>query len=182
MNGDPGHSADFLLLVLRFTLAVVFLAHGWNHVFGGGRIPGTARWFESLGMRPGRLHAWLASITELGAGALLLLGLLTPLASAALLGTMVVALVTNHLKNGFFIFRPGEGYEYVLVLSVCAVVIGGWGAGAFSLDHALGILGGGWWQTIATAALGLGGGALLLVMFWRPDRTAVSAPAGSAAS
>jgi putative oxidoreductase len=44
---------------------VVFLAHGYNHVFGGGKITGTGRWFESLGMRPGWLHAWTASVTEL---------------------------------------------------------------------------------------------------------------------
>lgn len=181
MNGDFGYAGDFLLLLLRLTLAAVFVAHGWNHVFGGGRIPGTARWFESLGMRPGRLHAWTASITELGAGALLAVGLLTPLAAGALLGTMVVALVTNHIRNGFFIFRPGEGYEYVLVLSVCCVVVGGLGAGGWSVDHALGILGGGWLQILVTAALGVGGAAALLAAFWRPART-VSEPAGNAAS
>ncbi|WP_426246522.1 DoxX family protein [Nocardioides sp. LHG3406-4] len=182
MDGDPGQWADFLLLLFRLTIAGVFIAHGWNHVFGGGRIDGTARWFESMGMRPGRLHAWLASITELGAGAMLAVGLLTPLAAAALLGTMVVALITNHLRNGFFVFRPGEGYEYVLVLSMCSVVIGGFGAGSLSLDHVLGILAGGWWQILGTVALGGGGGVLLLAVFWRPGRTDVSAAAGSAAS
>jgi putative oxidoreductase len=73
-------AADVSLLVFRAALGVVFLAHGYNHIFGGGKIAGTARWFESLGMRPGVLHAWTASLTELGAGALLLLGLATPLA------------------------------------------------------------------------------------------------------
>jgi putative oxidoreductase len=38
------------LLVLRLGLGIVFLAHGYNHIFGGGEIHGTARWFESLGM------------------------------------------------------------------------------------------------------------------------------------
>ena len=46
-----------------------------------------------------------------------MLGLFTPLAAAAVVGTMVVALVANHAKNGFFIFRPGEGDEYVLMIS-----------------------------------------------------------------
>jgi putative oxidoreductase len=41
------------LLCLRLTLAAVFLMRAWNHVFGGGRIAGTARWFESLGMCSG---------------------------------------------------------------------------------------------------------------------------------
>jgi putative oxidoreductase len=159
---------DFTLLLFRLVVAGVFLAHGWNHIFGGGRIAGTGRWFESLGMRPGWLHAWMASLTEIGAGILLALGLLTPLAAAAMVGTMVVALVTNHLHNGFFIFRPGEGYEYVLVLGTCAIAIGGLGAGEWSVDHALGIFGPGWWPIVLTVALGVGGGALQLLAFWRP--------------
>src|SRR2546422_4848698 len=101
-------AADLSVFVLRAGLGVVFVAHGYNHIFGGGKIAGTGRWFESLGMRPGRLHAWTASVTELGAGALLVLGLLTPLACAGVVGIMAVAWITNHLRNGFFIFRPGE--------------------------------------------------------------------------
>src|ERR1039458_2542347 len=104
------HSVDFALLVLRLTAGAVFLAHGINHVFGGGKIAGTGRWFESLGMRPGRMHAWTASLTEVGSGALLVAGLLTPMAAAGVVGVMLVAWITNHAKNGFFIFRPGEGY------------------------------------------------------------------------
>ena len=40
-----GHSVDLALLVLRVGVGVVFLAHGINHVFGGGKIAGTGRWF-----------------------------------------------------------------------------------------------------------------------------------------
>ena len=79
------------LLLLRLAVGFVFLAHGYNHIFGGGKIAGTGRWFDSLGMRPGILHAWIASLTELGAGALLMLGLLTPLAGAGVVGMMLVA-------------------------------------------------------------------------------------------
>src|SRR3954466_811696 len=93
---------DLALLVLRIGLGTVFVAHGYNHIFGGGKIAGTAGWFESLGMRPGILHAWMASLVELGSGVLLFAGFLTPLACAGIVGTMLVALVTNHLKNGFF--------------------------------------------------------------------------------
>ena len=95
------------LVILRVAVGVIMLAHGINHIFRGGKIQGTAGWFESLGMKPGILHAWLASLTEVGAGAMLVLGLLTPLAAAGVVGTMTVALITNHIKNGFFIFRPG---------------------------------------------------------------------------
>ena len=130
-------AADFSLLTLRAGLGVVFIAHGYNHIFGGGKIAGTGRWFESLGMRPGILHAWFASLAELGSGVLLILGLATPLACAGVVGTMVVAVITNHLRNGFFVFRPGEGYEYVLSLALAAIGLAGVGAGEWSLDNAL---------------------------------------------
>ncbi len=144
------------------------LAHGINHVLGGGRIAGTARWFESLGMRPGRLHAWLASGTEIAAGALLVLGLLTPVAAAGVVGVMVVAWITNHLGNGFFIFRPGEGWEYVMTLTVVGLALGALGPGSWSLDDALDLRDLAGTEGLAlTAGLGLGGAALLLVGFWR---------------
>src|SRR3954453_1265134 len=117
-------SVAFALLILRCGVGAVMLAHGIRHIFGGGKIAGTGRWFASLGMKPGIVHAWLASVTELGAGAMLIVGFLTPLGAAGLLGVMVVALIINHLKNGFFIFRPGEGYEYVGFLSFAALAIG----------------------------------------------------------
>lgn len=160
---------DTGLAVLRVALGIVFLAHGWNHIVGGGRIAGTARWFESLGMRPGLLHAWTASITEVGCGVLLVLGLATPLACAGVVGTMLVAWITNHLRNGFFIFRPGEGYEYVMTLTLAAIGLSCLGAGRLSLDRALG-----WFQPPSwtgftiTLVAGVGGAALTLGTSWRP--------------
>ena len=165
------NGANVALLVFRIALGAVFLAHGINHVFRGGKIPGTARWFESIGMRPGILHAWLASLTEIGAGALLVVGLLTPLAGAGVVGVMVVAWITNHLKNGFFIFQPGEGWEYVMMLTVCGLAISGLGAGAWSLDHALEIFDPPGIGGLMIGALAGGGGAVaLLAAFWRPPR------------
>src|SRR3954465_4435674 len=111
-------AVNLALFVLRLSLGATMIAHGYSHIYRGGKIKGTAGWFESLGLRPGKLHAWLASLTELGAGALLIVGFLNPLAAAGVVGVMVVALITNHFKNGFFIFRPGEGYEYVANLTV----------------------------------------------------------------
>jgi putative oxidoreductase len=147
------------------------MAHGWNHAFGGGKLPGTARWFESIGIRPGHVHALMATVTELGAGALLLLGFLTPLAAGAVVGTMLVALVANHLRNGFFIFRPGEGYEYVLMISLVSIALGALGGGRASLDNAIGLHIPGWAGFLITAGLGAGGAGLLLATSWRPRQS-----------
>jgi putative oxidoreductase len=106
-----------------------------------------------------------------GAGALLILGLLTPLAAAGVIGTMVVALVTNHLRNGFFIFRPGEGYEYVLTLMAAGFGLACVGPGRYSLDHAIGIFDPPSVTGLVIAVVaGFGGAALLLVTSWRPER------------
>ena len=166
-------AANLVLLILRVTLGVVFLAHGINHVFRGGKIEGVGRWFDSLGMRPGIFHAWLASLTEIGAGALLVVGLLTPLAGAGVVGTMVVAWVVNHLKNGFFIFRPGEGWEYVMTLTALGLIVATLGPGEWSIDDQSQDLRDLWGWTGFWIAAGAGGGgaAALLAVFWRPDRS-----------
>ena len=169
------HGVDLAALLLRIALGITMLAHGYNHAFGGGKLPGTARWFESIGIRPGRVHALLATLTELGVAPLLFLGLLTPLAAAGVLGVMVVALIANHLKNGYFIFRPGEGYEYVLFLTFSALALGALGGGGWSVDKVLidhSVAGcrwlSGWHGLLVTAVAGGGGAALLLATCWRP--------------
>ena len=170
-------SVNLAALVLRLAVGGTMLAHGWNHAFGGGRLPGTARWFESIGIRPGRVHALAATVTELGAGAFLVLGLLTPLAAAAVVGTMSVALIANHAKNGFFIFRPGEGYEYVLMIILVGCALGALGGGGWSVDHAVGFSVRGWAGLAIAAVAGTGGAALLLATSWRPQ----AAPSSSTA-
>ena len=167
-------AVDIALLAFRCAIGAVMFAHGWNHLFRGGKVQGTAGWFESLGMRPGVLHAWVASLAELAAGVSLVLGLLTPLGAAAVVGTMTVALITNHRGNGFFIFRPGEGWEYVMTLIACGVALGVVGPGQWSLDEALDLfqtdglpVPGGLGLAIVLAA-GFGGAILLLATFWRP--------------
>jgi putative oxidoreductase len=85
------------------------------------------------------------------------------------LGTMLVAWVTNHARNGFFIFRPGEGYEYVMILSACAVGLAGTGPGRWSVDHVLGLFDPPTWGWFAAACgVGAGGAAALLALCWRP--------------
>jgi len=158
------------LLLLRVVIGVTIILHGYNHIWRGGKIEGTAGWFASLGMKPGIVHAWLASITELVCGTMLVLGFLNPLAAAGVAGVMAVAFITNHRPNGFFIFRPGEGYEYVLTLAMVGLAIGAIGAGEFSLDHALDIDWTGWTGLAIAGLVGGGGAALLLLVFWRPKK------------
>jgi putative oxidoreductase len=110
------------------------------------------------------------------------LGLLTPVAAAGVVGVMLVAWITNHAKNGFFIFRPGEGYEYVMTLTLVGLAIGLLGPGDWSLDHAAGLQShlAGWTGLWIAAGAGGGGALALLAIFWRPERTPAPGPEPSA--
>ncbi|BBX63008.1 hypothetical protein MSAS_21820 [Mycobacterium saskatchewanense] len=156
------------VLILRLVLGLTLAAHGYNKFFGGGRIPGTARWFESIGMKPGKFHATVAATTEMAAGLGLAAGLLTPIPAAGFVSLMLVAAWTVHRANGFFIVK--EGWEYNLVLAVAAVVVATLGAGKFSLDWL--IFGknwfDGWYGLLISVVLGLAGAIGQLVIFYRP--------------
>jgi putative oxidoreductase len=159
---------DVGLLILRLVLGLTLAAHGYNKFFGGGRIPGTARWFESIGMKPGTFHATVAASTEVSAGLGLAAGLLTPIPAAGFVSLMLVAAWTVHRSNGFFIVK--EGWEYNLVLAVSAVAVATVGAGRLSLDRL--IFGhnwlDGWAGLLVSVLLGLAGAIGQLLIFYRP--------------
>lgn len=160
---------NFALVFLRVAVGSMIAMHGYAHVWRGGKIKGTAGWFASIGMRPPLVQAWMASITEMGSGLLLIAGLLTPLAAAGVLGVMIVAFMTAHKNNGFFIYNAGQGWEYVAIIAAAVVLLGTLGAGEWSLDNAFSIDAFSGWKGLATTAIaGIGGAALLLATCWRP--------------
>ena len=129
-------------------------------------LAGTAQWFERVGFKMAPLQARLAAFSELAAGTGLVVGLLTPIAAAVVVATMVTAAGSVHRFNGFFTFNKGEGWEYVNVLGTAALVVAWLGAGSISLDHLLSI---DWGETIGLL-IGVGGivaGLAQLALFWR---------------
>jgi putative oxidoreductase len=159
------------LFILRVATGGMIFMHGYNHFFGGGRLPGAGRWFDSLGIKPGLFHAWVTASVESGAGVLLVAGFLTPLAAAGVVGIMMVALIVVHSKNGFFITK--EGWEYVGYISAACAAIGVLGPGEWSVDHAIGwtdVHGG--WGLALSFGLGLVSALGLLAVFWRPPKKA----------
>lgn len=91
----------------------------------------------ALELRPTRANALAAGATETAGGALLALGLATPVAAASLIGVMTTAIRTVHFKNGPWNSNGGYEYNLVLISALMALVDGG--PGALSLDRALGI-------------------------------------------
>jgi putative oxidoreductase len=111
---------DIGLLVLRLAVGLTMAAHGGQKLFGwfgGYGIAGTGGFLESLGFRPGKVHAGLAGTAELVGGLLIALGLLTPVGAALVIAVMVVAIGSVHLPKGFFVSDGGFEYNLMIVAS-----------------------------------------------------------------
>jgi len=80
------------------------------------------------------MMAMIAGISEAGGGLLLVLGLFTPVGSAMIIGTMIVAAYSVHKDNG--LWATNGGYELPLVNAVVAAGLAFTGAGTLSLDSA----------------------------------------------
>jgi putative oxidoreductase len=162
------NAVNLALLLLRVGAGVTLAIHGYFHFFKGGRIAGTGRWFESIGMKPGKAHAILASATELVAGLGLALGLLTTLDAAGFVGLMFVAAWTVHRFNGYRSAK--DGWEYVSILGLLAVGVAILGPGEWSLDDKLGIADklDGYVGLAISAGGGLAAAIALLLVFYRP--------------
>lgn len=156
------------LLVLRVCAGVAMAAHGYQKFFKGGKIAGTAGWFDSMGMRPGKLNAYLAAATEVGAGALFAVGLLTPFAAMAMVALMFVAGYTVHWKNGFM--SVNDGIELNFIYAILAVGVATVGAGEYSLDYSLELIEDldGWTGLLIAAVGGVAAGIGQLAIFYRP--------------
>ncbi len=154
---------DIGLLLLRLTVGLTLGAHGAQKLFGwfgGPGLDATGQGLQALGFHPGRRHALMAGVVEIGGGLLLALGLLTPLAATTVLAVMLVAAVSAHVKQGFFI--TSGGYEYTLVLGAAGLAFAFTGPGAISLDALLGWTMSGVQVGLAALVAGLVGGAVPL--------------------
>ncbi|HEX7298239.1 MAG TPA: DoxX family protein [Solirubrobacteraceae bacterium] len=148
---------NLALLVLHVVIGAVFLAHGTQKIFGWFGGPGvatTAGFFENIGLRPGRVHAWAAALAETIGGLLLALGLFTPIGSALVIAVMTAAIITVHGTKGFF--NTDGGYEFNLTLIAAAFALAGLGPGQWSLDNVVGLD----WHGTSWALIALGAGLL----------------------
>ncbi len=125
--------ADLGLLVLRVVVGALFVGHGLQKVFGlmqGPGIDGFARVLTGFGFEQATLLSWATGITELVAGALLVLGLFTPAAAAAVLGVMANAIWVRVDVDQF-----AGAVELEVVYAAAAFALLFAGAGRISLDR-----------------------------------------------
>jgi putative oxidoreductase len=157
-------------LVARTVIGGLFVGHGTQKLmgwFGGPGLEGTAGMMQSLELHPPRRNALAAGVTETAGGALLTLGLATPVACAGLMGTMITAIRKVHWSSGPW--AAAGGYEYNLVLIAALLALAEQKPGDVSLDSALGLDWSGFRWPLA--ALGAGAAASAATV-WLGERAA----------
>ena len=97
-----------------------------------------------------------AGLAEFGGGALLALGLITPIAAAIVIAVMTVAITTVHFSKGLWV--TNGGFEYNLTLATVAFALAGVGPGRWSLDHVIGLSDHGALWAIGALVVGVVGG------------------------
>ncbi|MFC4496005.1 DoxX family protein [Streptomyces ovatisporus] len=133
-----GHRADLGLLALRLGTGGLLFSHGAQKLFGwfgGGGLEATGQSMAQIGFRPGRRHALASGLGEAGGGTLLALGLVSPVAGAAVAGAMAGA-ASVHAPAGFF--NDQGGLEFPAYLGFAGSALAVSGPGRYSLDHLLG--------------------------------------------
>lgn len=128
---DLSAPADLALLLLRVVSGLAFAIHGW------GKIRDPFGWMGPDASVPGLFQA-LAALSEFGGGLAWMLGLLVPLASLGIAGTMVVAASMHAFVWGDpFVSTGGGAYELALVYLCVSFVLLALGPGRLSVDRAL---------------------------------------------
>jgi putative oxidoreductase len=152
------------LFILRVVIGLTVAAHGAQKVFGwwgGPGIPGWTGALTRMRIRPALAWAWASALAELLGGLGLAVGVLSPLPSFAIAGSMLVAISLVHLPNGFW--NTKGGYEFNLAILAAAAAVALAGPGRYSLDTLLAIRLPEPWTLIVMTILTIGGVATALV-------------------
>lgn len=123
------------LLVIRVVVGLTFVGHGVQKLFGwfgGGGPAGTGQWLQSLGIKSAST-AWAvaAGLFEFVGGILFAAGEWTALGAALIAVVMVDAMLTVHVKNGFWISNNGFEYTFMIIAVVIAIALIGPGEYTF---------------------------------------------------
>lgn len=130
-------------LIARLALGLVMFPHGAQKAlgwFGGFGFEGTMGFFTQTMHIPAPF-AFLAIAAEFAGSLGLIFGLFSRVAAFGIASNMVVAVLTVHGANGFFMNwlgnQKGEGFEYHLLAVGLALIVILRGAGIASLDGIL---------------------------------------------
>lgn len=163
--------ADLGLLVIRLVVGLTFAAHGLQQsvgLWGGSGMVGWTGAMDHMGFRPAQYWALGSTVVQVGGGIAFALGLLTPIAAAALVGIGLVIILKVHWQKGFW--NSKGGFEFPLTLLAGAIGILLIGPGGISIDGLLhfGLFNEAWvkWLGLIVA---VGGGIGIYLYSIRPE-------------
>lgn len=129
-------NTDRALLVLRLAVATIFIAHGYQKVFGMGHA-GVEGFFTQLAIPLPGIAAWAVMALEFAGGIALLAGFYTRVLALLFVADMLGAIGFAVLGRGFI-----GGYEFEFLLCAGSLTLALAGAGAYSADAQLAARGG----------------------------------------
>ena len=110
------HDPAWAHLVLRCTVALVFLSHGLTRTVAD-RVTPFGKAFDAWGWPFGIYWAWGVTLWELVGGVLLLLGIKPAVVALVFVVQMLFGIYLVHLKHGWFVVGHGlNGMEYSVTL------------------------------------------------------------------
>jgi len=128
MRSENPQLTDLGLLILRGTIGLVFLTHGWPKLTNGAS--GTAQFFGQLGIPAPGLTAWFITLLEFAGGIALILGALVSILSVLFVFHMAAGIFLVHLSNGWYVIGPGQGgseFNVLLVAGLLTLLLAGSG-------------------------------------------------------
>ncbi len=137
LGGIYGKLACLAYPLVRVTTGLFLMPHGAMKLFGwfGGNPENTAEFFSKIGIEPAMPMVIAVGAVEFFGGLLLVLGLFTRPAAAAIVVVLAVAVERVHLANGFFVYNGG--YEHAMMWAFIALAVFFRGGGEFSVDRAV---------------------------------------------
>ncbi|MFL6564909.1 MAG: DoxX family protein [Burkholderiales bacterium] len=127
-------TAPYAATLLRISLGAMFIAHSLILKYLTFTLPGTAQFFQSLGLPAGLAYATF--LAELVGGVLLVAGVGTRWVALALIPVLAGA-AWVHAGNGWVFNAPNGGWEYPLFLIAASLVQALLGDGRYALANRL---------------------------------------------
>lgn len=128
MRTEARPLTDVGLLILRVTVGLIFLTHGWPKLMNGAS--GTAEFFGQLGIPAPGISAWFITLLEFGGGLALILGAFVSILSVLFILHMTIGIFLVHLSNGWYVIGPGQGgaeFNVLLIASLLVFILAGSG-------------------------------------------------------
>jgi len=124
MNRFPFLSFRQTQVLLRVSLAIIFLAHAIVRICLPGSIQTFSVFLANKGVAFSKVIVWAITVFEVAGGVLLLLGKFTKLIAAGFIALLITGVVLIHAQMGWFVGEHGTGgCEYSFILVIAFVVI-----------------------------------------------------------